>query len=48
MRGIPALNLRGQGTLIGIIDTGIDYANPIFQYADGTTRIVCHMGPDHY
>lgn len=40
MRGIPALNLRGQGTLIGIIDTGIDYANPIFQYADGTTRIV--------
>src|SRR5690606_14537072 len=32
--------LRGQGVLIGIIDTGIDYTNPIFQYADNTTRIV--------
>lgn len=39
LRNIPNYNLRGQGTLIGIIDTGIDYTNPIFQYADGTTRI---------
>ncbi len=39
LRAIPAFDLRGQGTLIGIIDTGIDYTNPIFQHADGTTRI---------
>ncbi|SFR68201.1 S8 family peptidase [Anaeromicropila populeti] len=40
LRRIPILNLRGNGTLIGIYDTGIDYTNPIFQYPDGTTRIV--------
>ena len=39
IRNIPNFNLRGQGVLIGIVDTGIDYRNPIFQYADGTTRI---------
>lgn len=39
LRNQPVLNLRGSGVLIGIIDTGIDYTNPIFQYADGTTRI---------
>ncbi|HHU73998.1 MAG TPA: S8 family peptidase [Clostridiales bacterium] len=40
IRNIPSFDLRGQGVLIGIIDTGVDYTNPIFQYADGTTRIV--------
>jgi subtilisin family serine protease len=39
IRNIPNFNLRGQGVLIGILDSGIDYTNPIFQYADGTTRI---------
>lgn len=39
LRNISNFNLRGQGVLIGIIDTGIDYTNPVFQYADGTTRI---------
>lgn len=39
LRNIPNFNLRGQGVLIGILDSGIDYTNPIFQYADGTTRI---------
>jgi subtilisin family serine protease len=39
IRNIPNFNLRGQGVLIGIIDTGIDYTNPIFINADGTTRI---------
>lgn len=31
--------LRGNGVLIGFVDTGIDYTNPLFQNADGTTRI---------
>jgi subtilisin family serine protease len=38
-RNIPILNLRGQGVLIGIVDTGIDYTNSIFKYADNTTKI---------
>ncbi len=40
VRRIPTLNLRGQGTIVAIIDTGIDYTNPIFRNADGTTRII--------
>lgn len=40
LRNIPGFNLRGQGVLMGFLDTGIDYINPIFQYADKTTRIV--------
>lgn len=36
----PALNNRGRGVIIGFIDTGIDYANPLFRNPDGTTRIV--------
>lgn len=35
----PALNNRGEGVLIGLIDTGIDYLNPLFKNMDGTTRI---------
>lgn len=33
------LSLYGQGVLIAVIDSGIDYANPDFQNADGMTRI---------
>lgn len=40
IRRLPNLNLRGEGVLVGIVDTGIDYTNPVFQKADGTTRIV--------
>jgi len=35
----PYLNLRGQGVLIGFVDTGIDYTLPIFIYEDGTSKI---------
>lgn len=35
----PVLNLKGRNILVGIIDTGIDYQNPLFRQADGTTRI---------
>lgn len=35
----PSLSLQGDGVLLGFVDTGIDYLNPIFQYADGTTQI---------
>lgn len=35
----PYLRLTGQGTVIGIVDTGIDYTLPVFRYEDGTTKI---------
>lgn len=35
------LSLYGQGVLVGIVDTGIDYLNPIFKKSDGTTKINC-------
>ena len=35
----PALANQGEGVLIGFIDTGIDYQNPLFRNPDGTTRI---------
>jgi subtilisin family serine protease len=40
IRNVPNFDLRGQGVLIGIIDSGIDYTSPIFKNADNTTRIV--------
>ena len=33
-------NLTGQGIIIGIIDTGIDYLHPAFIHQDKTTRIL--------
>lgn len=39
MQNQPALSLKGNGVMIGFIDTGIDYTNPIFRYSDGSTRI---------
>lgn len=35
----PRLMLRGQGVLVGIIDTGIDYLNKIFTYTRGLSKI---------
>ena len=40
LRNIPGLNLRGQGVLVGIVDTGIDYTHQAFINEDGTTKIV--------
>lgn len=40
IRNIPVFNLRGNGTLVGIIDTGIDYTHEAFRNADGTSKIV--------
>lgn len=36
----PYLALYGQGVLVGIIDTGIDYRHPAFINNDRTTRVV--------
>ena len=37
---VPPTNLTGRGTLIAILDSGIDYAHPDFRNEDGTTRIL--------
>lgn len=39
MQNQPTLGLRGSGVMVGFIDTGIDYTNPLFRYADGSSRI---------
>lgn len=36
---IPPLGLTGQGVLVGIIDSGIDYRHEVFLRPDGTSRI---------
>ena len=35
----PYLDLRGRGTLIGFVDTGIDYTMDSFIYEDGSSKI---------
>ncbi len=40
IRNQPNLSLTGEGVLIGIVDTGIDFANQAFRYADGSSRII--------
>ena len=37
---VPAFGNQGQGVLIGFVDTGIDYQNPLFRKADGSSRIL--------
>lgn len=39
MQNLPGLSLKGEGVLMGFVDTGIDYTNPLFRYSDGSTRI---------
>lgn len=36
----PGLALTGKDTIVGVIDTGIDYTHPAFRNPDGTTRIL--------
>lgn len=36
----PLLGYRGEDIIIGFLDTGINYTDPIFQKKDGRTRIV--------
>ncbi len=36
----PFLALFGQGVLVAVIDTGIDYRHPAFLFNDGTSRIL--------
>lgn len=38
-RNNPNFNLLGQGVLVGIVDTGIDYLHEAFLNEDGTSRI---------
>ncbi|TAH63947.1 MAG: hypothetical protein EWM47_13295 [Anaerolineaceae bacterium] len=40
LRSTAAFNLRGEGVIIAIIDTGIDYTNPVFRRPDGSTKII--------
>lgn len=39
VRTLPGLELTGKDVLVGFVDTGIDYTNPLFSGADGRTRI---------
>ena len=39
VQNYPYLSLRGTGTLIGIIDTGINYTSNAFIYEDNTSKI---------
>ena len=43
----PYLALYGQGILVGVIDTGIDYRHPAFLDKDGNTRIVSILSLIH-
>lgn len=36
----PGLELYGEGVILGFIDTGINYMDPVFRQLDGRTRIL--------
>lgn len=36
LQNYPTLQLQGEGIMIGFIDTGIDYTNPVFREVTGT------------
>ena len=37
---LPVLNNQGAGVIVGFVDTGINYMDPLFRNVDGSTRIV--------
>lgn len=39
IQNYPTLQLKGEGVLIGFLDSGIDYENAVFRRLDGSTRI---------
>ena len=39
VQNYPTLQLKGQGVLIGFLDSGIDYTSGLFRSLDGRTRI---------
>ena len=39
IQNYPTLQLKGEGVLIGFLDSGIDYENAVFRNLDGSTRI---------
>ena len=40
VQNYPTLQLKGQGVLVGFMDSGIDYTSGLFRQLDGTTRII--------
>ena len=38
----PQLGLRGQGTLVAVIDTGVNLNSSFFRYEDGSTKIAAY------
>lgn len=40
VRRMPGFDYRGNGILIGFVDTGIDYTHPAFVEANGVSRVV--------
>lgn len=40
IQNYPTLQLQGRNILMGFIDTGIEYQNPLFRNLDGSTRII--------
>lgn len=39
IQNYPTLQLKGEGVLIGFLDSGIDYESAVFRNLDGSTRI---------
>ena len=37
VQNFPTLMTMGEGIMIGFVDTGIDYTNPVFRSLDGST-----------
>jgi len=47
VQNYPTLQLKGQGVLIGFLDSGIDYTSRLFRNLDGSTRIAARAEHPH-